>query len=105
MSKYKEGDIVQIMPLTQAEKRRYPSTWVHEMDAYVGNITTIEKCIDSRYYKLKSAGGWTWHAMNLEQPATFEAFQKEKVGDKVEILSLTEEEKETYPPGWLNTMK
>ena len=28
-----------------------------------------------------------------------------KVGDKVEILSLTEEEKETYPPGWLNPME
>lgn len=30
MSKYKEGDIVQIMPLTEAEKRRYPSTWVRQ---------------------------------------------------------------------------
>lgn len=28
-----------------------------------------------------------------------------KVGDNVEILSLTEEEKETYPPGWLNSME
>lgn len=74
MSKFKKGDTVQIMPLTDAEKRRYPSTWVHEMDAYIGNITTIEKCIGSRYYKLKSAGGWTWHAMNLEPTATFEAF-------------------------------
>lgn len=48
MKKFKKGDTVQIKPLTEAEKRRYPSTWVPEMDAYVGNITTIEKCIGSK---------------------------------------------------------
>ena len=74
MSKFKEGDTVEIRPLTEVEKKNYPSMWVTEMNAYVGKVRTIERDIGSGYYTLKNAGGWTWYEMNLEPPTTFDAF-------------------------------
>lgn len=31
MNKFKEGDLVEILPLTEIEKKRYPPTWMPEM--------------------------------------------------------------------------
>ena len=42
MNKFKEGDLVEILPLTEIEKKRYPPTWMPEMSRYIGLMTTVE---------------------------------------------------------------
>lgn len=43
MNKFKVGDLVEILPLTDAQKRAYPPTWMKDMDNYIGLITTVER--------------------------------------------------------------
>ena len=53
MSKFKVGDRVEILPLTNEEKRRYPPSWMNSMDQYIGLVTDVTRVFDNgRYFRL-----------------------------------------------------
>lgn len=74
MSKFKVGDRVEILPLTNEEKRRYPPSWMNSMDQYIGLVTEVTRVFDNGRYKLNNTNDWTWHEMHLTLANTFDAF-------------------------------
>lgn len=74
MNKFKVGDLVEILPLTDAQKREYPPTWMKDMDNYIGLVTTVERVIQNSRYKLKNTDDWTWHEVNLDIPNVYQPY-------------------------------
>lgn len=74
MNKFKEGDLVEILPLTEIEKKRYPPTWMPEMSRYIGLMTTVETVLPRGRYKLHNTDNWTWHDVNLDIPIVYEQY-------------------------------
>lgn len=74
MNKFKVGDLVEILPLTDVQKREYPPTWMKDMDNYIGLVTTVERVIQNGRYKLKNTDDWTWHDVNLDVPTVYQPY-------------------------------
>ena len=53
MSKFKVGDLVEILPLTNEEKRRYPPSWMKSMDQYIGLVTDVTRVFDNGHINLR----------------------------------------------------
>lgn len=98
MNKFKVGDLVEILPLTDAQKRAYPPTWMKDMDDYIGMITTVERVfpkypvgwdwkmdtyigstgtiehITPNGYKIKGCGRYSWCDTNLRSTVLYEPY-------------------------------
>lgn len=67
MNKFKKGDMVEILPMTDTEKSSYPPSWMSDMDNYIGKVTTVECVFGDGRYKLHNTNNWTWHDINLRE--------------------------------------
>lgn len=70
MNRFKVGDKVEILSLTEEEKETYPPGWLTSMEQYIGQITTVEQSFKEGRYKLKNTGDWIWSEKHLERQNT-----------------------------------